>query len=102
MVMASARKKEPVTPVMEMSGRNTTMGVMVEPISGTVNSRKRPGDGLKAILSGIAVQNNVLKDHDGVVNDQTDGSGEAAKRHQIKTLSERFQRDESEQQCERE
>ena len=38
MVTASARKKVPVTPVMEMSGRKTTMGVMVEPMSGTVSS----------------------------------------------------------------
>ena len=39
MVTASARKKLPVTPVMEMSGRKTTIGVMVEPISGMVSSR---------------------------------------------------------------
>ena len=39
MVMANARKKVPVTPVMEISGRNTTIGVIVEPISGMVNSR---------------------------------------------------------------
>ena len=38
MVMASARKKLPVTPVTEMSGRKTTTGVMVEPISGMVIS----------------------------------------------------------------
>ncbi len=40
MVMASARKKLPVTPVIEMSGRKTTIGVMVEPISGTMSSRR--------------------------------------------------------------
>ena len=34
MVTASARKKLPVTPVTAMSGRKTTTGVMVEPISG--------------------------------------------------------------------
>ena len=38
MVMASARKNVPVTPVIEISGRNTTIGVSVEPISGTVSS----------------------------------------------------------------
>ena len=38
-VTARARKKTPVTPVMEISGRNTTMGVMVEPTSGTRISR---------------------------------------------------------------
>ena len=40
MVTASARKKVPVTPVIEMRGRKTTIGVMVDPISGTVNSRR--------------------------------------------------------------
>ncbi len=38
-VTASARKKTPVTPVMEISGTKTTMGVMVEPTSGTRISR---------------------------------------------------------------
>ena len=40
MVTASARKKLPVTPVMATSGTNTTIGVIVEPMSGTVSSRK--------------------------------------------------------------
>src|SRR3989441_5012509 len=40
MVTARARKKVPVTPVIEMRGRKTTIGVMVDPISGTVNSRR--------------------------------------------------------------
>ncbi len=38
MAMARARKNVPVTPVMEIKGRNTTIGVSVEPISGTVSS----------------------------------------------------------------
>src|ERR1041385_2000982 len=38
MVMARARKKEPVTPAMEISGRKTTMGVIVEPRSGMKSS----------------------------------------------------------------
>jgi hypothetical protein len=33
--MASALKNAPVTPVIETSGRKTTIGVIVEPISGT-------------------------------------------------------------------
>ncbi len=39
-VIASARKKTPVTPVVAISGTKTTIGVMVEPISGTVISRR--------------------------------------------------------------
>ena len=42
MVTAKARKKVPVTPVVEIRGRKTTMGVIVEPISGTVNSFSAP------------------------------------------------------------
>src|SRR5271168_3846064 len=40
MVTAKARKKLPVTPVVEMSGRKTTMGVIVDPIRGSVSSRR--------------------------------------------------------------
>src|SRR6266403_652191 len=38
-VIARARKKVPVTPVMEMRGRKTTMGVIVEPGSGFARHR---------------------------------------------------------------
>jgi len=43
-VMASDRKKTPVTPVIEISGRKTTIGVKVEPSSGTLISRRRFGE----------------------------------------------------------
>ena len=39
MVMARARKKLPVTPVVAISGRKTTTGVMVEKTSGVDISR---------------------------------------------------------------
>src|SRR5579859_3511329 len=39
-VIARARKKVPVTPVVEINGRKTTMGVIVEPIKGLVSSFK--------------------------------------------------------------
>ncbi len=38
MAIASALKNDPVTPVIVMSGRKTTIGVSVDPISGTVIS----------------------------------------------------------------
>ena len=38
MVTASARKNVPVTPVIEINGRNTTTGVTVDPIRGMVIS----------------------------------------------------------------
>ena len=37
-VKASERKKLPVTPVSKVSGKNTTTGVIVEPIIGMVIS----------------------------------------------------------------
>ena len=36
--IARALKNTPVTPVIEIKGRNTTIGVSVEPMSGTVSS----------------------------------------------------------------
>ncbi len=50
MVMASARKKLPVTPVTAMSGRKTTTGVMVEPMSGTRDLVQRLAHGVDARL----------------------------------------------------
>ena len=47
-VTASARKNMPVTPVIEISGRKTTIGVMVDPTSGTRISRERAADGFRA------------------------------------------------------
>ncbi len=38
MATAKARKKVPVTPVIEIRGKNTTIGVSVDPMSGTVSS----------------------------------------------------------------
>ena len=38
--MASARKNVPVTPVIVIRGRKTTIGVMVDPISGSRISRR--------------------------------------------------------------
>jgi len=35
MATAKARKKVPVTPVIEIRGKNTTIGVSVDPMSGT-------------------------------------------------------------------
>ncbi len=38
MAMASARKNVPVTPVIVISGKKTTIGVSVDPIRGIVSS----------------------------------------------------------------
>ena len=93
-VTASARKNAPVTPVIEISGRNTTIGVMVDPTSGTRISSDRAADGLGAALPGIAMHHDVLDHHDRVVDHQADRGGQAAERHQVEALAEHAQRDE--------
>src|SRR6266481_2823669 len=52
----------------------------------------------EAVLTGIAVQNDIFEDHDGIVDDQTDGSGEAAQCHQVETLIGHFQDNEGNKQ----
>ena len=85
-VTASARKKTPVTPVIEISGRKTTIGVMVEPTSGARISRIALRIASARDWPGIAVHHDVLHHHDGVVDDQSDGRGQAAERHQVEGL----------------
>ena len=86
-VTASARKKAPVTPVIEISGRKTTIGVMVEPTSGTRISRIALRIASARDLAGVAVHHDVLHHHDGVVDHQADGRGQAAQRHQVEALA---------------
>ena len=87
MVMASARKKLPVTPLTEMSGRNTTTGVMVEPMSGTVISLSALRTALGAGFAIVAMHDDVLDDDDGVVDDEADSCGEPTECHQVEALS---------------
>src|SRR5216684_2840639 len=55
-------------------------------------------NGLEAGLPSIPMQNNIFEDDDGVVDDQTDGGGEAAQSHQIEALIGHFQNDEGDEQ----
>ena len=87
-VTASARKNVPVTPVIEISGRNTTIGVMVEPTSGTRISRIALRIASAAALPGVAVQHDVFDHHDRVVDHQADRGGQAAERHQVEALAQ--------------
>ena len=66
--IASALKNVPVTPVMVMSGRNTTIGVSVDPISGTVSSFSALAVACERALAAVAVQHDVLDDDDLVVD----------------------------------
>ena len=92
MVMASARKKMPVTPLTETSGRKTTTGVMVEPTSGVVISLSALRTASPRCSPAVAMQHDVLNHHDGVVDHQADGRGQAAERHQVEALADQPQR----------
>ena len=96
-VTARARKKTPVTPVIAINGRNTTIGVIVEPTSGTVISRKALLDGLQTVLARVAMQHDVLDDDDGIVDHQAYRGGQSAQRHQVEALAQQLEDDESDQ-----
>ena len=87
-VIASARKKLPVTPVTAISGRNTTTGVMVEPISGVVISCSAVRTASTRVCPAVAMHDDVLHHHDGVVDDQADGRSQPAQRHQVEALAD--------------
>ena len=88
MVTASARKKTPVTPLMAMSGRNTTIGVMVEPIERCGDLAQCAVNRFHASLTGVAVQGDVLNHHDGVIDHQADRGGQSAQGHEVEALAQ--------------
>ena len=88
MVRASARKKVPVTPVTEIRGRKTTIGVMVETTSGVAISAGQCGRRFDARLARVAMEGDVFDHHDGVIDDQADGGGESAEGHQVEALAD--------------
>ena len=93
-VRARERKNTPVTPVIEISGRNTTIGVSVDPTSGTVISRRALRTASRAALARIPVHDDVLDDHDGVVDDEPDRGREPPQRHEVEALAHDAQRNE--------
>ena len=86
MVTASARKKLPVTPVAAIRGRKTTTGVIVEKTSGVASSCSALTDGFDARLARVAMHDDVLHHHDGVVDHQPNRRGQAAQGHQVEGL----------------
>ena len=86
-VIASARKKTPVTPVINISGRKTTIGVIVEPTSGLLISEMALRIAGPA-LARIPVHDDVFYHHDGIVDHEPDRRRESAERHQIEALAE--------------
>ena len=69
--IASALKNVPVTPVIVISGRKTTIGVSVDPISGTVSSLSALAVAVQGPFAVVAVQDDVFDDDDLVVDDES-------------------------------
>ena len=88
MVRARARKKVPVTPVTEMRGRKTTMGVTVDPMRGRVISARALRTASMRFLAGFTVEGDVFDDDDGVIDDEADSGSESAEGHEVKALAD--------------
>jgi len=52
------------------------MGVMVEPMSGIVSSRRALWMAWKRPCPASRCRDNIFEDHDGIVDNQTDGGGQ--------------------------
>src|ERR1019366_5195765 len=59
------------------------------------NFAERAVNGLQARLPSVAMQDDVLDHHDGIVDDQAHGGSEATEGHQVEALAEKFQGNES-------
>ena len=94
----SARKNWPGTPESRPSGANTTTVVSVELTSGAISCGHRVDDAARAFV-GAAM--NVLDHHHRIVDDQADGDGEAAHRHQVDGAAEEPHEDEGRDHGER-
>ena len=77
-MIARARKNTPVTPVVAISGTNTTIGVMVEKTNGVVISLQGAADCVQPALSRVAMQRDVFDHDDCVINDQSHRGGQSA------------------------
>ena len=86
-VIDSALKKSPTTPESSPSGAKTTTVVSVDPTIGRDELAGGGFDRVGAAALGQAPMD-VLDDDHGVVDDQADGDGHAAHRHQVDRLAE--------------
>src|SRR4029077_4474638 len=64
------------------------------PEQGNGDFLQRAMDGLSTTLPGVAVQNDVFDDDDGVVDDQADCGRETTQGHQVEAFAEDLQRNE--------
>ena len=86
-VSDSARKNCPTTPDSRPSGAKTTTVVSVELTTGAVSIGERVGD-RRALAPSVHAAMDALDHHDRVVDDEADGHGEAAHRHEVDRLAE--------------
>ena len=94
-------KNWPTTPRTNASGTKTRIVVSVEPMTAPLISRLARSTAASPALSLGQVPRDVL-DHDhGVVDDQADGHGQAAQRHQVQRVAGQVEEDEADDQAQR-
>ena len=91
-VMASARKKLPVTPVTATNGRKTNDGSNRRPNQRLRNLVQSLLYGTHPVFARVTVRNDVLNHHDRVVDHQSNRCRQAAKCHQVETLAHQPER----------
>ena len=92
-------KNWPTTPRTKARGTNTRIVVRVEPIDRAADLLARPVHGRVARLALGQVPRDVL-DHDHrVVDDQADGDGQAAQRHQVQRVARQVEEHEADDQA---
>ena len=94
-------KNWPTTPRTKARGRKTRIVVSVEPMTAPLISRLARSIGLVAGLPLGQVPRDVLDDDHRVVDDQADGHGQAAQRHQVERVAGQVEEDEGDDQAQR-
>ncbi len=94
-------KNWPTTPRTNASGTKTRIVVSVEPMTAPLISWLARSTAASPVSPSGQVPRDVL-DHDhGVVDDQPDGDGQAAQRHQVERVAGQVEEDEADDEAER-
>ncbi len=54
---------------------------------------------MQAVLPGVAMQDNIFDDDNGIIDDQPHGCGKAAQCHEVETLTKQLQGNECDRNC---
>ncbi len=87
-VIDSAWKNCPSTPVSSPSGRKTTTVVIVDVVTGQISSCTASRIAIARSWLQVRVPDDVLGDHDRVVDHEADRDRHRAERHQVERLSD--------------